>query len=199
MHHPTLYNVGHTTLLTLLQEGNCWRQKVCRASVTCKSRAHGERNLVVTLTNKNALCGGALPPVHGAWSVEAANGGNLTLVHTLCPTLCAHFVWCTLCVPHFAHWCTLCAPAPVVHIALSSLHTPCFHIKRLPLITSSNIARQIVTLIKLLLLIIWKVRWKIFFRSPGKVLSEQMIWYHKRHPIHHSDTLWLNCVFSSML
>ena len=47
---------------------------------------------------------------------------------------------CILQSAHLPH----CVPAPVVHIAIHPLssppHTPCFHIKRLALITSWNIA-----------------------------------------------------------
>ena len=94
------------------------------------------------LTNKTALCD-ALHPVYCARS----GCTDWCKLHTALASLCSR--------P-----CCAYRHTP----ALISPHTPCFHIKRLPLITSSNIAQQIVTLIKLLLLIIWKCGVKY----PGK-------------------------------
>ena len=99
-----------------------------------------------------------------AWSVEAANGGNLTLVHTLCPTLCAHFVWCTL-----VH--TLC-PSPCCayrsqlppYPMLSYQKTSSDHIIKYCSANSHSDQTFVVDYLEM-----WcKISWK-------KVLSEQMI------------------------
>ena len=178
MHHPTLYNVWHFFQLTaqdivLVYPTMSWTTIAGRDLLedVCPLD-HCKRTFDWMLTNKTALCG-SLHPVYCARS----GCTDWCKLHTALASLCSR--------P-----CCAYRHTP----ALISPHTPCFHIKRLPLITSSNIARQIVTLIKLLLLIIWKCGVKY----PGKKFFQNR-WYHKRHPIHHSDMLWLNCVFASML